>query len=651
MVILDATGRDGTRGRAPFGTALARRCADFRTNARNGFAAAGQRRWVLLAGLSAALLAAGTWAASQVAGSTALEAMGRESQSVATLHAALLRTELEKYRSLPYVMGHDPDVAASLKMGAPRTMAEIDSQAMLPLNQKLELLSKETRAEAIYVINASGLTIAASKWNDNPPAFVGCLCGDREYFIQAMRTGSGEFFSKGRSEKAVPGLYISHTVHGASAPIGVAVVKVAFADLEREWRAAGRPSFITDANGVVIITSVPEWRFRTIRPLSPAVRDKLSAGSGQFRQEALEPLSAAGLDQPGSLAQATVQLPGQAAGQPFLVSRTQVEGSDWTLHVLEPEAATVQRARVQGGMIAFLTGLLLLSAIAFLIRRAERRRAEVARGAAAREQLELQVTARTQDLSQANSRLVAEMEERKRMEANLHLLQDELVQANKLTTLGQIAAGVAHEINQPVAAIRTYAENTSLLLERDQRELAATNLGIIAGLTERITAITDELRAFARRSTRKGGESQVSEAIDGALLLVSHRLRHGAAKLARRGERAGLGVRAERVRVEQVLVNLLQNALDAVAGQPDAAIDLTVEEFADTVCITVSDNGCGLTPDAQQTLFMPFVTSKAQGLGLGLVISRDIAAELGGDLTLLSSARGARFKLTLKKAA
>jgi two-component system C4-dicarboxylate transport sensor histidine kinase DctB len=609
------------------------------------------RRWVLPLGLGMTALLAAAWTSGHLAGVNALEALGRESQSVASLHAALLRTELEKYRSLPSVMGHDPDVAASLRMGDPRTREDIDHEAMLPLNQKLETLSAETRAEAIYVINGHGLTIAASKWNDNPPAFVGCACGDREYFIQAMRTGSGEYFSKGRSARAVPGLYISHAVHGDGVPLGVAVVKVAFADLEREWRAAGRPSFITDANGVVIITSVPEWRFKTIKPLSAQARATLSAALGQFREEKLEPLSASGLDQPGTLAHVSAQLPGEGAKQSFLVSRTQVEGLNWTLHVLEPEAAPVLRAQLQAGAIAFLSGLLLLGGVVFMLLRYEARRVEAERQAAAREELEVQVTERTADLREANHRLVSEMDERKRMEINLHRLQDDLVQANKLTILGQIAAGVAHEINQPVAAIRTYAENTGLLLERNQPDMAAKNLGIIGGLTERITTITDELRAFARRSNRKDGVAAVTEAIDGALLLVSHRLRNRSVSLLRRGEDPGLSVCAERVRVEQVLVNLLQNALDAIAGRPDAEIEILVTELAEMVCITVSDNGVGLSADAQQTLFMPFVTSKAQGLGLGLVICRDIAAELGGDLTLQPSAQGASFMFTLRKAA
>ncbi|MDB5455349.1 MAG: sensor histidine kinase, partial [Caulobacter sp.] len=273
-----------------------------------------------------------------------------------------------------------------------------------------------------------------------------------------------------------------------------------------------------------------------------------------------------------------------------------------------------------------------------------------ARQEAARAALEARVEERTAELRSANRRLSAEMDERRRAEAHVQLMQDELVQSNKLATLGQIAAGVAHEINQPVAAIRTYADNAAVLLDRDDGGSAKRNLGLIAGLTDRIGLITDELRAFARKTNAPPAPVAVREAVEGALLLVGARVRQQHVKVVRTEDAEGLKVMAERFRLEQVLVNLLQNALEALEGVAQPEIALEVSAHKSQVRIVVADNGPGLAPKAAQTLFTPFATTKPRGLGLGLVISRDIVAEFGGELSVEPGRGGARFVITLPKA-
>jgi two-component system C4-dicarboxylate transport sensor histidine kinase DctB len=242
------------------------------------------------------------------------------------------------------------------------------------------------------------------------------------------------------------------------------------------------------------------------------------------------------------------------------------------------------------------------------------------------------------------------MEERRRAEATVHTMQDELVKASRLALLGQIAAGVAHEINQPVAAIQTYAETSTVLLDREDAASVRRNLGLIGGLTRRIGAITDELRAFSRKSAGKKEPVAVADAIEGVLLLLAASMRTQAAQLERRGEAAGLMVLAERMRLEQVLINLLQNAFEAVHGQADGQVTLAVDSDARHVHIRISDNGPGLSPEARAGLFTPFTTTKPNGLGLGLVISQDIAREFGGRLVAESEdGRGAAFTLSLRR--
>jgi two-component system C4-dicarboxylate transport sensor histidine kinase DctB len=260
----------------------------------------------------------------------------------------------------------------------------------------------------------------------------------------------------------------------------------------------------------------------------------------------------------------------------------------------------------------------------------------------AQRELEARVAERTSELASANAQLVREIDERQRAEANVQLMQDELVQANKLAVLGQISAGVAHEINQPVCAIRTYLDNAATMINGGQIEAVCDNLVKASDLTDRIGAITQELRAFSRKSARARTKVRIGDAIDGALILMSARTRSVGATISRTEPDPELAVIADRIRLEQVIVNLLQNALDALVNTPQPRIDISVtpDLETDSAKLIVADNGPGVAAEIAAALFTPFVTNKPQGLGLGLLISRDICIEFGGSLTLAAAPKG-----------
>jgi two-component system C4-dicarboxylate transport sensor histidine kinase DctB len=265
--------------------------------------------------------------------------------------------------------------------------------------------------------------------------------------------------------------------------------------------------------------------------------------------------------------------------------------------------------------------------------------------------LEREVERRTAELVTANERLQVESRERELAATRLREAREELAQANRLGSIGQITAGVAHEINQPIAAIRTFAENALRLIERNNAEKVRTNLHNIVQLTSRIGAITVELRRFARRGTPAIAAVQIQSAIRGALLLLGDRLRvMGVDLRLALGADADVRVVADRVRLEQILINLIQNALDAMKDTTDPAIEIAARVEERKVEIVVTDNGPGIPPEVVDKLFTPFVTSKHDGLGLGLGIARDIVREFGGELALASSAAGATFVVTLRRA-
>jgi two-component system C4-dicarboxylate transport sensor histidine kinase DctB len=223
-----------------------------------------------------------------------------------------------------------------------------------------------------------------------------------------------------------------------------------------------------------------------------------------------------------------------------------------------------------------------------------------------------------------------------------------LRQANRLASLGQITASVAHETAQPVAAIRTYAETSRMLLDRGQPDEVRANLRTIAQLADRVGVVTAQLRAFSRRQPHELRPVSLAEVIDGALLIVREQLEDAA--LDRPRIDPALMVVGGKVRLEQVLVNLVQNALDALAGCAERRITLTLVEDAAHVRLRVADTGPGIDPVIAAGLFKPFNTSRAAGLGLGLVIAQDIMADLGGWLHHLPSASGALFEIGMRRA-
>lgn len=595
------------------------------------------RRWTVYFVMSAIILAAVVGFAGAVAERRAEADLARQAQTSATLHAAVLRSELAKHRSLPFVLAQDPDVAETLRSADPRG---IDA-----LNRKLETLSGGTRAAVIYVLNAKGKTIAASNWRE-PTSFVGSDYSFRPYFKEASVKGVAELFALGTVSRR-PGLFMSRRVEGREGMLGVVVVKVEFEALEAEWSSA-EPAFVADPRGVILVTSVPAWRFSTLTRLPRAEQEQLRTehrfGDAPF--SVLKALPAPLAGRPPVLTTAAMT----DADTRFMVASADLGAAGWTVFTFTPVGETLRAAVAGARAIALLVGLVVCGVAFAILRWRGQASVRAARQEAARLELEARVAERTTELSETNQRLVVEIEERRRAEAHVHRMQDELVQSNKLATLGQIAAGVAHEINQPVAAIRAYADNAAAFLDRADDKTARANLGLIAGLTERIGLITDELRAFARKSSAPAAPVTVRDAIDGALLLVGPRVRQQRVRVIRAEADEAARVMAERFRLEQVLVNLLQNALEALEGTPDPEIRVEVAVKRAQVRIMVADNGPGVAPEAARSLFTPFATTKPRGLGLGLVISRDIVAEFHGELSLEPAPGGARFVMSLPKA-
>ena len=435
-----------------------------------------------------------------------------EAVRIARQEERLLNSELQRFRLLPIVLVEYPDVGDALRNGSVEAAAR--------LNEKLRGLAERTGAPVIYAIDRRGRTVAASNAGLGD-SFVGRDYGFRPYFRQAMRTGTSEYFALGNTSHR-PGLFLARRIGPAAAPDGVVVVKVEFAHMVQAWASDAGQTLLLDDHGVVVVTTDPAAEFTLTRALIPSDQ-KAIRESQQFGTIALRPgpYRIAGID-------AT-----DREGARYVVGVTPAPLPRWQLVHILPSKPALKEA---DGWVRSVTALIAVGLIGLTLLTIWRRtRAE--RAAMAREALEEEVARRTAELRATNDQLIVEISERIRADQRFRAAREELAQANRLGSLGSITAGVAHEINQPVAAIRTLADNARTFLSRDKPDKAAGNLATIVELTERIGSIVQEMRRFVRRGTHGLGPVSLEAVLDGTMLLIGDRFRTAGVALERpRGE-------------------------------------------------------------------------------------------------------------------
>ncbi len=549
------------------------------------------------------------------------------------LYATSLEREIDKYAYFSTTLGLERDVLQMLAAPRPSQTAQV--------NQYLEQLNERAGTLAIYVLDSKGIVLATSNWHQSD-SFLGEDLSFRPYFRQAMETGSGRIFGIGTT-RGEPGYYLASSLTNGQGTVGVAVVKVGLQQLEKSWATAESPVLVADENGVVILASVPDWKFTTLRPLDEATRRAFDR-TQQYNRRALNPLGVVemtelehgsrlvSLPKPGPEMVSMFPVAGK-----FLAQTQPLPGTPWRITVFslqeQVRGMAANRAAVTGVGAAFLCVLVLMLN--------QRRRHTKDRLAArealqqAHDELERKVVERTVDLSAANTRLQVEVAERTRAERTLRAAQDELVQAGKLAVIGQLSSGIAHELNQPLAALRTLSGNARKFLARGDQQTAGSNMERIADLVDRMGRLTGQLKSYARKSSGRPQAVQLHRAVDNALFLLEQRLRRAGVVACIDLSDEELHAWCDANRLEQVLVNLAGNALDAMEGQPAPALNITARRHGERILIHVRDHGPGLSAQAQTHLFEPFFTTKeaGSGLGLGLTISAGIVVDFGGSLS------------------
>lgn len=580
-------------------------------------------------GSAAAALGIG-WVSAERIGTERLHGTGTHKLD---LYAASLESALAKYDYLPGVVGLRPEVVALLRSPAAPGLQQ-------SVNLYLSEVNGQARSAVLYVLDANGLSLAASNWNEEA-SFVGMDLSYRPYYHDALQHRAGRFYGIGTTS-GKPGFYYSQAIRDRDEVIGVAVVKVSLDHVEQAWSGGGDIALVVDASGVVFLASDPQWKFKTLGPLQPGAAEAIEK-SRQYAGVTLAPLAL--VEETAAIDGARIFAVGDKdSRRRYLGLAHPTPEPTWRLILLTDYSSVNALVR---NTVAFTAVAIAFVFLLFLYLH-QRRRAIYASLAAkealqrAHDGLERKVAERTADLVAANEQMGREVAERQRAEHVLRDAQDGLVQAGKMAVLGQMAAGITHELNQPLAALRTLSDNARLLLAKARTEDVENNLTLISQLTDRMAKITGQLKAFARKSPLQLGPVSVRRALTNVQALLEQRLRSERVAIVEAWSEDDVKVWADANRLEQVLVNLVVNALDAMHDSRVRHLEVSVRESAGRVTIAVRDTGPGIPPDLLPRIFEPFVTTKepGAGLGLGLAISASIIREFGGSLVAANRRQG-----------
>jgi two-component system C4-dicarboxylate transport sensor histidine kinase DctB len=599
------------------------------------------RKWIatlLVVGLYAALL----WQTVEWVQERSLQELRVTGQRQLNIYVTHLKGQLEKYEFLPELLSTNARLVELLKR--PK-----DRQRIEALNRYLETINTIASASDTYLMNREGLTIAASNWQSEKP-FIGRNFSYRPYFQQAMQGRLGRYFALG-STSGKRGYYFAYPVRFREEILGAVVIKVDLATMEQQWRGRTEEVVVTDPEGVIFITTRPDWRYRSLSPLTQSDKSRIDA-SRRYAEAQVDALNL--LDQQMLDADSMLIRLGPSPGmehlrgdERYLQQQVAMPEAGWRVHLLTPFDQVKQRVLWAMMIASFAFGVLVLMGL--VLQQRYRRRRERARYEAeanqslreARDRLEQRVEERTVDLRQ-------EMAERRRMELALSRTRDELIQAAKLAMLGQMSASISHEINQPLSAIRSYTDNARQFLQQDRCDDVSWNLEQIAELIGNMTQISSQLKLFARKTDGQRSAVSLRNVIESSKRILLPQLKRTETEVRVPLLKQDVEVMADPVRLEQVLVNLIANAMNAMEEQRERWVDIGIETGLDRLRLSIRDNGPGISEEHLKRIFDPFFTTKESGLGLGLSISQHIVESMGGTLMARNSEQGgALFTLEL----
>ncbi len=516
------------------------------------------------------------------------------------LYSGNLLSELRRNAIVPQLLAKDPELIGAL-----------NSQDFSSSTARLISFVDEIGAASLLMLDETGRTVAATDRTR-----LGTMYREQEFFINALRSNV-TLFTTAKDETGAYRFIYSRRLESGGATLGVIAVEVDLHKFERAWAGISDAVLVADSEGTIILSSEPRWR-------------GLTEAEALSRQPAL-----GAIERAIKVTADWAQDPADAylRGEAVMRMGARIPFRGWQMTSFTSYAGV--REKVNAVLALEIMGFAILLALGFYVLG---RKSALRMALFQRESVELRGL---------NQRLQREIAERERMQQSLEVAEQSLAQSSKLAALGEMSAAVSHELNQPLAAMKTYLAGAQLLVKRNRPDEALTSFQRIDDLIERMGAITKQLKSYARKGGDEFHVVDMGEAVASALSMMEPQLRQRQVRISKIVPTDPVRVMGDRVRIEQVMINLLRNALDATESVADPEIEILLAA-GETATLTVRDNGPGI--EDLNNLFEPFFTTKqpGEGVGLGLAISSGIVSDLGGRLTARNGdGQGAVFEVQL----
>ena len=546
------------------------------------------------------IAAVSTWVTNRVLIDRFTTTTRNQAELSLALYSGTLLSELRQNAIVPQLLARDPALIGAL-----------NSKDFSLSTQRLISFVEELGSQALTLLDARGQVVASTDRTR-----LGARHHHTAFFSDAMQA-EATVYTTYRDKGGIYRFIYSRRIERQGTPIGVIFVEVDLQKYQQAWAGISDAVIVIDDDGVIVFSTEHLWR-------------GLSEAEALNRQP---PLGAVRRAIQTTTNWTAVPADAYVRGEGVMRAEGRLAFQNWGMVVFRTYAGV--RERVNGFLALELMGFAVLLALSFYVL-----------GRKSTEDMQ-RFQKESVDLRQLNLRLQREIAERERMQKTLEVAEQTIAQSSKLAALGQMSAAVSHELNQPLAAMKTYLAGARLLLARNRPDEALVSFHRIDDLLERMGSITRQLKSYARKGADTFVPVDLCSVIGSVLSMMELQLKEGAVQITSVTPDYPIWVLGDRVRIEQVLVNLLRNAMDATQGVAGPQIEISLQS-GEIASLSVRDNGDGVQD--LDALFEPFYTTKqpGEGVGLGLAISSGIVTELGGRLMARNGQeRGAIFEMQL----
>ncbi len=571
----------------------------------------------------------GTLATYHIAWQANINAHIERKAATLSLQLSNLENHLDKYRLLAPLLARRADIIELIQNRNHNQAVKV-SKRIAGMSGAQEVVFTDLNGD-FFSSNLPGFSLGSHSrqiFNRNSSAFKSAQQG---------RLGRDTFISP--VDNAVSYLFVA-PVRSQQQIIGMVALRLSLNEVEQDWALTSDALAAITPKRIVAITNRSSWRGKPVPKIILSQEENLNTVTLDQLTGPVETVSLASLEKRE-----------KGVSQEFLYLSKQLPVLGWQLFILS-SIEEVKKQTLRTSVISALLQLLALCLLMYTLDRRWRLLERIEMNSRTAEELEQRVEERTAALFEANQRLEREVTKHKLTESELQQTQAGLIQSAKLATLGEMSAALSHEFSQPLGAIRMHAENALLWQKQNKSDKLEKNLQRVIAMVDRMAAISQTLKGFSRKAGSEIRQVDILPVIDEALLLAGPRLKQQGIELEYQRLSSSIFVNACQVRLTQVLMNLISNAVDAMKFADSPKLTICVTDDTDFTEISIIDNGGGVSPQTASQIFDPFFTTKdvGEGLGLGLAIAYKIMRDMGGSLSYSPSPTGgACFCVRLKK--